>query len=548
MSELTFKRFGTQIDCSRNAVMNVASIKKWIDLVAAMGHNTLMMYTEDTYEVDGHPYFGYGRGRLTKDEMKEINAYGAERGIELIPSINTLAHLGTIFRWKQYADIHDCEDILLCDDERTYALIDDIFRTLSECYTSKVVNVGMDEAGMLGRGKYYDAHGDARRIDIIYRHLQKVSEIAKKYGKELLIYSDMFYSLATHAEYSDETAKVVEDVATQIPDNVSLVYWNYYKRTVEDYSAIMNVHRQIKPEGLWYYGGTWNWFSFNPENSYGIAHLSNAIRACQNTGVENMIISMWGDDGGECGRFASLPAVFWATELAKGNTDEADIKKKFEKLVGVPFDRFILLDLTSLGETERYGSHPSRYILYNDPFIGLMDLTLPESTRADHEKLAEQLAPLCRHPKWGYMFETMHDLCAVAAAKCDVGTRIRAAYDACDLKELKKLAKELRRIAGLVRKFYLSFRRQWMLENKGHGFDVSDARIGGVMTRLESCADRLEDYIDGRIERIEELEEELLDVRCPGHAEYGKRMYMDYWGKGRYYADIVSANVVGKGY
>ncbi|MBQ3135657.1 MAG: beta-N-acetylhexosaminidase [Oscillospiraceae bacterium] len=548
MSELTFKRFGTQIDCSRNAVMNVESIKKWIDLVAAMGHNTLMMYTEDTYEVDGHPYFGYGRGRLTREEMKEINAYGAERGIELIPSINTLAHMGTIFRWKQYADIHDCEDIMLCDDERTYELIDAMFRTLSECYTSKVVNVGMDEAGMLGRGKYYDAHGDARRIDIIYRHLQKVAEIAKKYGKELLIYSDMFYSLATHAEYSDENARVVEDVATQIPDNVSLVYWNYYKRTVEDYSAIMNVHRQIKPEGLWYYGGTWNWFSFNPENSYGIAHLSNAIRACQNTGVENMIISMWGDDGGECGRFASLPAVFWATELAKGNADEADIKKKFEKLVGVPFDDFIKLDLTSLGETERYGSHPSRYILYNDPFIGLMDLTLPESTRADHEKLAAQLAPLCKHPKWGYMFETMHDLCAVAAEKCDIGPRIRAAYDACDLKELKKLARELRRIAKLVRKFYLSFRRQWMLENKGHGFDVSDARIGGVMTRLESCADRLEDYIDGRIERIEELEEELLDVRCPGHAEYGKRMYMDYWGKGRHYADIVSANVVGKGY
>ncbi len=548
MSELTFKRFGTQIDCSRNAVMNVASIKKWIDLVAAMGHNTLMMYTEDTYEVDGHPYFGYGRGRLTREEMKEINAYGAERGIELIPSINTLAHMGTIFRWKQYQEIHDCEDIMLCDDERTYELIDAMFRTLSECYTSKVVNVGMDEAGMLGRGRYYDAHGDARRIDIIYRHLQKVAEIAKKYGKELLIYSDMFYSLATHAEYSDETAKVVEDVATQIPDNVSLVYWNYYKRTVEDYSAIMNVHRQIKPEGLWYYGGTWNWFAFNPENSYGIAHLANAIKACQNTGVENMIISMWGDDGGECGRFASLPAVFWATELAKGNTDEADIKKKFEKLVGVPFDQFILLDLTSLGETERYGSHPSRYILYNDPFIGLMDLTLPESTRADHAKLVEQLAPLCKDPKWGYMFETVHDLCAVTAEKCDIGQRIRAAYDACDLKELKKLSKELRRIAKLVRKFYLSFRKQWMIENKGHGFEVSDTRIGGVMTRLESCADRLEDYIDGRIECIEELEEELLDARCPGHAEYGKRMYMDYWGKGRHYADIVSANVVGKGY
>lgn len=548
MSELTFKRFGTQIDCSRNAVMSVDAIKRWIDLVAAMGHNTLMLYTEDTYEVDGHPYFGYGRGRLTKEEMKELDTYGAQRGIELIPSINTLAHLGTIFRWQQYGDIHDCEDILLCEDERTYELIDSMFRTLSECYTSKVVNVGMDEAGMLGRGKYYNEHGDARRIDILYRHLNKVAEIAKKYGKELLIYSDMFYHLATHAEYSDETAKVVEDVATQIPDNVSLVYWNYYKRTVEDYSAIMNVHKQIKPDNLWYYGGTWTWFSFTPENSYAIAHLSNAIRACQNTGVENMIISMWGDDGGECGRFAPLPSVFWATELAKGNTDEADIKKKFERLVGMSFDDFMLLDLTSLGETELYGCHPTRYILYNDPFIGLADLTIPDHTRADHEKLVKQLAPLCRHERWGYLFQTLHDLCAVTAEKCDIGMRIRAAYDACDLKELKKLAGELRRIAKLVRKFYLSFRKQWMIENKGHGFDVSDARIGGVMTRLESCADRLEDYVAGRIERIEELEEELLDLRQPGHPDHGKRQYLDYWARFRHYSDISTANVVGKGY
>lgn len=549
MSKMTFKRFGTQIDCSRNAVMNVEAVKRWIDLCAAMGHNTLMLYTEDTYEVDGQPYFGYGRGRFTKAEMKEMDAYGASKGIEIIPSINTLAHLGTIFHWKHYGEIHDCEDILLCEDEQTYGLIDDMFRTLSECYTSKVVNVGMDEAGMLGRGKYYDVHGDARRIDILYRHLQKVSEIARKYGKELLIYSDMFYSLATHAEYSDETAKVVEDVATQIPDNVSLVYWNYYKRTVEDYSAIMNVHRQIKPEGLWYYGGTWNWFAFNPENSYSITHLSNAIRACQNTGIENMIISMWGDDGAECSRFAMLPSVFYASELAKGNFDEADIKQKFEKLIGIPFDKFLLLDLTSLGETEKYSMHPTRYILYNDPFIGLLDPTIPEYARADHEKLAEQLTPLCSDPQWGYMFKTLHDLCAVTAAKCDIGIRIRAAYDAADMKQLKKLVKELHKIRKLVKAFYLSFRQQWLLENKGHGFEVSDTRIGGVMMRLEHCAERLSDYIDGRIDRIEELEDEQLDPRTPGGNNYGKREYLDYWDRcGRFYAYTVTASVIGKGY
>ena len=57
------------------------------------------------------------------------------------------------------------------------------------------------------------------------------------------------------------------------------------------------------------------------------------------------------------------------------------------------------------------------------------------------------------------------------------------------------------------------------------------------------------DYVNGRIERIEELEETLLDPRSPSNPNYGKRKYLDYWDRnGRFYAWVVSANVVGKGY
>lgn len=50
-----------------------------------MGYNTLMLYTEDTYEVDGQPYFGYMRGRYSKAELRELDDYAAEKGMELIP-------------------------------------------------------------------------------------------------------------------------------------------------------------------------------------------------------------------------------------------------------------------------------------------------------------------------------------------------------------------------------------------------------------------------------------------------------------------------------
>ena len=98
---------GTMIDCSRNGVMNIPSLKRWIDLMASMDYNTVMLYMEDTYEVKDNPYFGYGRGCYTINELKEIDSYASAKGIEVIPCIQTLAHLNAIVNWPAYRDFVD---------------------------------------------------------------------------------------------------------------------------------------------------------------------------------------------------------------------------------------------------------------------------------------------------------------------------------------------------------------------------------------------------------------------------------------------------------
>ncbi len=548
-SGVPFKRFCAYIDCSRNAVISVETFKQWVDVIAQMGYNAAMMYTEDTYEIEGQPYFGYARGRLTKAELKEMNAYALSKGVELIPAVNTLAHLASIFQWKHYSEINDCADILLCEDERTYALIEGMISTCAECFTSRVINVTMDEAYLLGRGKYLELNGYHERLDVLKRHMAKVCEITDKYGFEMMLVSgDMPFRVAAHNDdYSDTNAVVQEDVSDLIPEKAALMYWDYYKRSKEDYSALTRIHQQIKAENLWYVGGIWTWHAFNPENHYSTCALRNSMQAALDNKVENVIVATFGDDGGECARFAGLPSWFFASQIVKGITDEAEIKKNFEEQFGIPYDAYLLLDLTQRNETEEYCVHPTRYILYNDPFIGLMDLTIPDCARADHEELVELLTPWCSHPRFGYLFETMRDLCAVTAEKCDIGPRIRAAYRAGDKEKLLELAGELRRIRGLVKKFHGSFRRQWLKESKSIGFEVSDARLGGVMTRLETCADNLEEYVRGEVARIEELEIEQLDPRTPANPTCGIKKYMNYWDRNsRYYSDIVSACVTDK--
>ena len=70
---------GLMVDCSRNAVMNLTALKRFVKVISALGYDTLMLYTEDTYEVDGEPYFGHQRGRFSKAELKEADAFCREK-------------------------------------------------------------------------------------------------------------------------------------------------------------------------------------------------------------------------------------------------------------------------------------------------------------------------------------------------------------------------------------------------------------------------------------------------------------------------------------
>ena len=104
-------------DCSRNAVYNISTAKQMIRYLARMGYDSMMLYTEDTYELPGYPYFGHMRGHFSETELTELDNYATMFGIELIPCIQTLAHMSTALRWPDFDGYKDSEDILLVGDE-----------------------------------------------------------------------------------------------------------------------------------------------------------------------------------------------------------------------------------------------------------------------------------------------------------------------------------------------------------------------------------------------------------------------------------------------
>ena len=529
-----FDNFGIMLDCSRNAVMKPTAVKEMIDMISAMGYNFLMLYTEDTYEVNNEPYFGHMRGRYSKEELKELDSYAASRGMTLMPCIQTLAHLNGLMQWKRYDEIKDCHDILCAGEERVYELIDSMFASLAESFTCRTVNIGMDEANFIGRGKYMDKNGKRKSLDILLEHLRRVSEIAGKYGFSLLMWGDMFFSLANGGKYYDGSAPG-DEIKKQIPDNVTLIYWDYYSDDKSHYDRMITAHQAIQPD-IWFAGGIWTWTGFAPHNDRTLRASRAAFESCREKGVKNVIMTMWGDDGAECSRYSALPAIYAAAQYAKGNYDDELIKAGFEEMFGISYSDFMLTGLSGTPNSENI-NNPEKYMLYNDCFMGLLDSAADPNSGASYAACAEKLGKLCSEPRFGYIFRTLKSLCDTIALKYDIGLRVRRAYAENNKAELEKIVSDYKALLTLIDKFYNAFEEQWMRENKPHGFDVQDIRIGGLERRIRHCIGRLESYMSGELDRIEELEEPVLDRFCESEPAY-KPCCFNNW------AENASANVV----
>lgn len=113
---------------------------------------------------------------------KKPGAPAAMFGIEMIPCVQTLAHLRTVLRWPAMMEYRDDEDILIVEEEKTYRLIDAMLKSLSEMYTSRRIHLGMDEAFYMGYGNYRKKNGVPEQgMDDLLK------EIADKWGADAVL-------------------------------------------------------------------------------------------------------------------------------------------------------------------------------------------------------------------------------------------------------------------------------------------------------------------------------------------------------------------------
>ena len=514
-----FDTAGVMIDVSRNGVVRPDAMRALLRQYALMGINLAMLYSEDTYETPGEPFFGYLRGRYTREEMKGLDDYADALGIEMCPCIQTLAHLAQILQWPAYATYQDTDHVLIAGEGKTYALIEKLIVAASAPFRSKRIHLGMDEAAGIGTGRYKEFHGEKPPFEILNDHLARVRAICSRLGLKPMIWSDMFFRLGSKRhDYYDRSLVIPPEVVERIPKDVQLVYWDYYHLDKDFYREWIDRHRALGSEPVMA-GGVWTWNRFWTGLPFSFSVLDACMGACREKGLREVFMTMWGDGGMECDLFSAGPGLQYFAEYVYGDAiDPARLRANFRGSCDADFDDWVragdLDALPCLKKPKESFANVSKWLLWQDPFLAIMDPNLEGAELRSHfQQLADALGTAAHKGGSAARLRFPARMAAVLALKVHLRRDLATAYAAGDGEALRRMRRgDLPELIRRVRDLWKCHRAMWLSLYKPFGWECIDRRYGGLLARLDTVADRLDDYLGGRIDSIPELEAKLERV------------------------------------
>lgn len=509
-----FQSSGIMFDCSRNAVLKPQALRFFFRKMALMGLNLGMMYTEDTYEVPGQPFFGYKRGRYTYDELKALDDYASLFGIELCPCIQTLGHLKRILHWPAYHHLRDNDEVLLADLDETYELLDQMIHAATAPYRSKRIHLGMDEAYGVGLGAHLARYGYEDPHSVIGRHLSRVLGICDKYGLHAMMWSDMYFHLGGRNYHSPGLPS--ENAKAAVDPRITLMYWDYYQPKEEAYADALYKHAQF-PAPTVFAGGIWTWIGPAPDYPTTLQNTVSGLTACAKANIPLALATAWGDNGGECNLTAALLGLQLYGELTfRPDYDEDELARRFRRCCHADAQAF--LDLSLLNYMPGMKDNPSdpvnacKFMLYQDPLIQLFEADTAGYAMAEHfGSLVTRYARYAlENPDYALLFDFYTALANALALKCVWHEQAGDAVRSRNREQAAALADGIPATVEALDTLRVVWRRLWESTNKPNGFEIIEVRMGGIAARMATAGEKMRAFALGQVDTIPELEEQAL--------------------------------------
>lgn len=467
-------RFGSvmvMLDLSRNAVMRPSVLADYFLRVALMGATTVLLYTEDTYEIPGEPLFGAARGRLSLADLSALDAAAASYGLELIPCIQTLGHLENVLKWSHFAPVRDTERVLLADSDRTLELVARMIDALSSAVRSRRIHVGLDEVQGLGSGAFA---GEGTPAEIYSRHVARVAGLCRARGLEPMMWSDI----------------VMAWDGVEVPAGMTLVNWDYYATEPQWSRDRISAHRQLGSEPVQAMAA-FTWIRCWTQIPASQATIRAGIEAATSERLDEVMITLWGNDGAQCDLWSALPVIQTYADLSWGSSRHA---AHFETICDATWAAWIRASdidiLDPQGESADiaagwYRQHnPGAWLLWSDPVLDLVDVAAVGATAQQYARTGADLRD-ARRPGddrlelvalWAEALETKVALHLALRPTVATGDGSRAG-DLLDL--VSETAHRVTRLRD-------HHREQWCRDNRPWGWELLDRRYHGLLGRLDT--------------------------------------------------------------
>lgn len=303
---------GYMLDLSRDKVPTTETLRQLVVDLAALKFNQLQLYTEHTFAFPGHESVWGLASPLTRDEIRDLDAWCQLHGIELVPCINTLGHWERWLRHPEYFRYAECPygwrrpdgygmpwGSTLEPSPASRELLGELMAAYLPLFSSDRVNIGGDEPWELGMGKSRERCEQLGRHHIYLEHLRDVIALARAHKREVLFWSDVLLE-------SPELWTPSE------PETVALV-WGY--ETGHPYPEQTEALRK-QNQPAWLCPGTSTWNSLGGRLDNALANIAETGRHAEEHGIEGLVLTDWGDHGHHQPAVLSLPAMHAFAQVA----------------------------------------------------------------------------------------------------------------------------------------------------------------------------------------------------------------------------------------
>ena len=288
---------GVMFDISRDRVPTMDTVYTLVELLASWKMNHFELYMEHSFAYSQHKTVWEDASPFTAQEILELQAFCAERYIDLVPNQNSFGHMERWLKHAEYNHLAECSEGFVGDfgdhmgerrpatslnpiDPASVELMAGLYDELLPNFTSNFFNIGGDEPWEMGQCASKSLCEEIGRGRVYVNYLLKMYELGKERGKTMIFWADVI------TKYPE--------LLPDMPKDMIALEWGYYVgHPYSDHAPL------FAKSGIPFYvcPGTSSWNTLSGRTDNAIGNIRDAITTGLEYGASGFLMTDWGDRG-----------------------------------------------------------------------------------------------------------------------------------------------------------------------------------------------------------------------------------------------------------